>query len=71
MGNPVPNGTVSLTIGEQSPPLKEVNVKWSGWGRGENVTSTIVAMRNEAKNGRKRFEIEMARGRGTRCVKGR
>ena len=27
MGNPVPNGTVSLTIGEQSPPLKEVNVR--------------------------------------------
>ena len=46
-------------------PLKEVNVKWSGWGRGENVTSTIVAVRNGAKNGKRGFETEMARGRGT------
>ena len=23
---------MSITIGEQSPPLKEVNVKWSGQG---------------------------------------
>ena len=30
------------------------------------MTSTIVAMKNGAKNGRERFEIEMAYRRGTK-----
>lgn len=32
------------------------------------MTSEIVAMRNGAKNVRKRFEIEMAYGNGTKLM---